>query len=123
MPYPGTWQSLIDRFGEHALADTLKITTSILSDMAHNVIPTGIMFDDMLLDICIFHGIMPRLYRHPWKYHHGILIASTPAWYAWTLENGWSKRTRFIGNPDLLTPIDNEFFALAQEKGWPWRKP
>ena len=118
MIYLGTWNPLVETFGEGILAGMLECSLETLQAMACNAIPVPPGSSEYLSDLMMFHGIKPMLYTHPWKNNHGILIASIPGWLAWTLQHGFSHKTRFIGNPDLLIPANDELISLACNAGW-----
>lgn len=120
----GIWEILVDRFGEHVLAQILGVPASEMGEMAHNRIPVQPPVADTLKDLCDLHGITPKLYSYTdWKQHHNVLIASAPdGWMAWSLVSpkGWVTRSRWIGNPAGLSPVEDLYLiTLAREHGWP----
>jgi hypothetical protein len=73
-----------------------------------------------LEQICLLNGVKPRLYRYKgWEDFKGIFIASTPAgWKAWTLKNGYTKTTNWLGGMEELILANEAEVEQAKAHGW-----
>jgi hypothetical protein len=121
----GLWETLVDRFGEHAIAQSLDCTVAELNLMASNRIPVPPVMASLMHDFCDLHGIHPQLYIYAdWKHPNNVVIADGPeGWMAWSLasEPGWKAHSRWMGHPSELKPIGDEYLlAEARRKAWPY---
>jgi hypothetical protein len=118
--YLGPWEILINRFGEHVLANLLEIQVSDMETMAfaRSIMPVNVA--RTLRELCLLHGVKPELYTHGWKHHHGVMIACCPEWRAWTLKTGWTKTSPFTGASEELILATPDLVIRARESGWPY---
>ena len=122
---PGIWGDMERRWTAVGIAQVLDITLTEVERLAWNSARPKVGQAELLEDLCLLHGIVPRLYHYQdWKDPKGVCIASEPrGWIVWTHQNGYIKNTIWIGNPICLRLATPPEFIYARDRGWPYPEP